>query len=129
MVTLYYVQDKSREFVHPVDGLLYSDKNQLEDKMKRLTNGFVTMYENNNYEVKSMEVSEKCLCDDYMHTTMILIEVKEDKSFRFVGSDNYIGMHEKVRLPLDIDIEKHTNGRYQLMSEEYFHKHHEIKER
>lgn len=126
MITLYYVHDKREKWTSPSNGLLLDNKEKLEEIMKGLSNGFVSLYDDDNYEIKTIKVNEKCRCENYMQTEMILIEVKEDGHIKMVGSDNYIGIHEKVRLNFDVDIEIYTNGINQLMSDKYFNEHYKI---
>jgi len=126
MITLYYVQDKNTKYTHPESDLLFQDKSKLEEVMKKLSNGFMTMFENDRYEIKNIEVSDKCKCDDYMQSTMFLFKNNDENNIEIVGSDNYIGIHKKINIPFTVDIEQQTNGNYQLMSEDYFKTHYQI---
>lgn len=129
MITLYYVQDKRNKWTSAENGLLLDNKEKLEDIMKGLSDGFVSLYDNDRYEIKTIEVNEKCKCSNYMQTEMILIEVEKDGNIKMIGSDNYIGIHEKVRLNFDVNIESYTNGINQLMSDKYFNDHYKIEKK
>lgn len=71
----------------------------------------------------SFEINDKCNCDNLMQTAQIVMKVENNE---FVGSSNFMILHEELGLPFYIDVEEFTKGKYIMMSLPYFNKHYKI---
>lgn len=118
MITLYFFKRKEDNLYGPVSSMSES-REYVEERLNGLSYP-------QSYEICSIEVSDKCKCKSYDQTTMVLLDMRESKTVKLIGSDNYYGIHQKLQLPIDVDIETHTDGKYQLMSMDYFNDHFSI---
>lgn len=118
MITLYFFKRREDNLYGPVSSMSES-REYVEEKLNGLSYP-------QSYEICTIDASDKCKCENYDQTTMILLDMREPGVVKLVGSDNYYGIHKKLYLPIDVDIETHTNGKYQLVSMDYFNEHFSI---
>lgn len=119
--TLYYVNERNKP-ICPINEIFSEDRSVVEGRLRHL-------WANELLEIRSMEINEKCRCADYTQTTMVLLKVDDPDNIELIGSDNFKGIYKKIDVPLGVDIESYTKGRYTLMSLDYFMSHYSISAR
>lgn len=125
-ITIYYIRDTKEDPPWPRDELFYDNRESIEERMRNLSNGFQRLSEVPRYTVGEFEISDKCKCDDYMQTTMILLKLDGPNGAQIVGTSNLIGVYKLIGAELGWDVEAGTNGKYELVSKPYFDAHYRI---
>lgn len=125
MITLYYIQDKEVKYPKAHSGMIFNDEHSPKNYM--MNSWAKGLYDISKFEVKSFEIDEKCKCDNYMQTTMVIIFTNDVGNIEFVCANNLIGIYDLLsNIPFGTDIATQTGGKYQMMTIHHFNEHYKI---